>query len=359
MFSNRLQQARRASGLSLRDLGDRIGVSHAAIKKYEDGKAKPSSDILLKLSKELGVRTEYFFRPDSPPAFKNLSFRKHINFPKKQLDIINYKVIENIERRLELENLFPTADIRFSGIKNLPISIDSYDEIEKITNLVRDQWKLGMGPIPDLIDTLEMQGIRVFKIALDQPASTDRHFDGLHTIIDKTPIIVINNNFPGDRQRFTLAHELGHLILENRLNKKLDEERACDRFAGAFLFPKESVINELGESRTSIELRELDYLKQIFGASMLCIVHRVEELKIIKKSTFDIMYRDFKSKGWYTTEPGDQYPKETTHFFNQFVFHALAEECIGEAKAAELLNMPLTEFRRIRAMGGKDANTHQ
>ena len=60
MFNTRLHRARKAAGLSLRELGERVGVSHASIKKYEDGDAMPSSDILLQLARALQVRTEYF-----------------------------------------------------------------------------------------------------------------------------------------------------------------------------------------------------------------------------------------------------------------------------------------------------------
>lgn len=358
MFCKRLFQARKAAGMSLRDLGDQIGVSHAAIKKYEDGKAKPSSDILLKLAKALQVRTEYFFRPDLMPALTEIKFRKHKDFPQKQLDVITHKIIEKIERRIELENLFPKAATPFLEIENMPLSIMNNQQIEQVAEIIRNQWKLGIGPIPDLIDTLEMHGIRVFTIKLNKTELVKK-FDGLHTIVNKIPIIVINDNDPGDRQRFTLAHELAHLIFNNKLNEDMDEENACNVFAGAFLFPKESVLKELGENRTAIELKELDLLKHEFGVSMLSILHRAEELQIITKSTFDNLYRLFKNKGWYTQEPGKQYPRETAHFFNQFVFHALAEDCISESKAAELLSLPLTDFRRMRAMEGKDANTHQ
>ncbi len=357
MFSKRLRQARKACGLSLRDLGDQVGVSHAAIKKYEDRKTKPSSDMLLKLAKVLQVRTEYFFRPDIMPALTEIKFRKHKYFPQKQLDIVTHKVIEKIERRIELENLFPKAAISFLEIKNISLSIMNNQEIEQVAEIVRNDWKLGIGPIPNLIDTLEMHGIRVFTIKLNE-ADHPNKFDGLHTIINEMPIIVINGNDPGERQRFTLAHELGQLILDKKLNKEMDEENACNVFAGAFLFPKESVLKELGESRTAIELKELDLLKHEFGISMLCILYRAKALKIIKKSTFDKLYQLFKNKGWYTQEPGNQYLHETAHFFNQFVFHALAEDCIGESKAAELLSLSLTDFRRMRAMESKDANAH-
>ena len=62
MIGQRLYRARKAAGLSLRDLGARVGLTHAAIKKYEDEQATPPSTTLLKLARALNVRTEYFFR---------------------------------------------------------------------------------------------------------------------------------------------------------------------------------------------------------------------------------------------------------------------------------------------------------
>lgn len=358
MLSKRLQLARKAAGLSLRELAERVSLSHTAIDKYEKGEAKPSSDILLKLAKVLKVRIEYFFRPDLL-SDQQLSFRKHNDIPQKHLDMITHQVIEKIERWLELEKLFPSASIPFLSI-DLPEKISNLEEIEYAAESVRNVWKLGMGPISDLIDTFKMQGIRVFTFSINDLNNANEYpFDGIYTLHESIPIIAINENFPGDRQRFTLVHELAHLILDNRLSNEIDTEKACNRFAGAFLFPKDSVLKELGEFRSSIELKELDLLKHEFGVSMLCILHRAEELNVISKKYFDKMYKMFKTKGWYTQEPGNPYPKETTHFFEQFVFRALAEECLGESKAAELLDISLVEFRNIRAMRSKDASAHQ
>jgi Zn-dependent peptidase ImmA (M78 family)/transcriptional regulator with XRE-family HTH domain len=355
MFNKRLFQARKASGLSLRNLGVQVGISHAAIKKYEDGIAKPSSETLLKLAKALNVRTEYFFRPDIIPDLGSINYRKHSALAKKQLNTINQKITDLIERRIELENLFPQAakNVRFS-VTNFPKIIKEYSDIEKAAETVREAWKLGIDPILDLVDIFEMQGIRVFDIAI-----ADVKFDGLCAEVLSKPVIVINRNWPGDRQRFTLAHELGHLMLAGLLDPNIDEEKACNHFAGAFLFPKESVINELGKNRTSIEIKELALLKEEFGISMRGILFRTLHLEIISKNYWEQMQKLFSKKGWNKNEPGKSYPQETPRVFEQFVFHALAENCIGESKAAELLSLSLTDFRRTRAMEGKDANTHQ
>lgn len=355
MFSVRLHRARKAAGLSLRDLGGRVGVSHAAIKKYEDGLAMPSSDILLGLSRALNVRTEYFFRPE-PVALEGIEYRKRSSLPKKRLDAITHEVIDQIERRIELESLFPKSPVKaFATVEGLPDSIAGMDEIEAVTECVRKAWDLGFDPIPDLIDLLETNGIRVFMIEAD----TENKFDGLAARVNGMPIVVVGRHWPGDRQRFTLAHELGHLMLEGRLSDDLDEEMACNRFAGAFLFPRASVQQELGQHRNALELKELELLKEEFGLSMAGILYRARDLDIISPAYREEQAKLFRFKGWYRKEPGRDYPTEKAHIFEQLIFHALAEEYIGESKAAELMNMPLQQFRRVRSMEGGDAAVDQ
>lgn len=346
MLNQRLQRARKAAGISLRDLGTTLGLSHAAIKKYEDGAATPTSDALIKLARALNVRTEYFFRPVNV-VLEGVEYRKRSSLPQKRLAAITHEILDQIERRLELENLFPSPPVKaFSIPDGLMPQIENFDDIEELVNQVRAAWDLGLDPIPDLIDVLETQGIRVFMIDGD----TESKFDGLAAHVGKMPIVVVDHNWPGDRQRFTLAHELGHLLLEGRLAEDLNEEKACDRFAGAFLFPKQSVIQELGAHRNAIEVKELGLLKEEFGLSMAGILYRALNLGIISQAYRDNQSRFFGMKGWNRKEPGSVYPGEKAHIFEQLIFHALAEDYIGESKAAELLNLPLSQFRKLRSM---------
>lgn len=355
MFNTRLYRARKAAGFSLRDLGERVGVSHAAIKKYEDGIAMPSSDILLGLSRALGVRTEYFFRPESV-ALAGIEYRKRSSLPKKRLEAITHEVIDQIERRIELENLFPRPPVKAFGIGGgLPDEVAKMEAIEAVAECVREAWDLGFDPIPDLIDVLETNGVRVFMIDADGESK----FDGLAARVNEMPIVVVGRHWPGDRQRFTLAHELGHLVLADRLSADLDEELASNRFAGAFLFPRTSVRQELGEHRNAIELKELGLLKEEFGLSMAGILYRARDLGIISPAYRDEQAKLFRLNGWHLKEPGGDHPAEKAHVFEQLLFHALAEEYIGESKAAELMNMPLQQFRRVRSMEASDAAAHQ
>lgn len=349
MLGNQIQRARKALGLSLRDLADQVGLSHAAIKKYEDNEVIPASDMLIKLAKALHVRVEYFLRPQRY-SLNSIQYRKHVDMPQSQLEEINAKILDQIERRLELESLFPSSPIQAFTIPDVPKKIKNNNDIEELANQIRENWNLGFNPISDLIDAFEEHGIKVFKIDNRKYPK----FDGLSSTVDNNPIIVIGDQWPGDRQRFTLAHELSHLLLSNKL-AGIEEEAACDHFAGAFLLPKQSLIGMLGEHRNSIEPRELDLLKKEFGISMASILHRVEEAGIISNTLYRELRSEFNKKGWLEQEPGREYPREKTYIFEQMIFRALAEEYIGESKAAELMNIPVESFRSKRAMECQDA----
>ena len=350
----RLQQARKAAGLSLRAFADLVDLSHAAIKKYEDGDVYPSSDMLIKLAKALKVRVDFFFRPIKV-SLENIKFRKRKKLNGKAEEAIKFKVISQIERRLELENLYPSSPV---SIFKLPADfaqkINRLEEIESVAEKLRNYWKLGLAPIHDLIDAFESQGIRVFIIDTDE-----NHFDGLSTVINDQPIVVISSKWPGDRQRFNLAHELAHYIFINRLTPKLDEEQACNRFAGAFLFPREAVFQALGKKRRAIEWQELLLIKEQFQLSMAAICYRLKDLEVIQEHCYKSLVIRFRQKGWHRKEPGLEVPPEKAHTFNQMLFHALGEEYIGEPKAAELLSCSLSQLKALRQVQNPHASTHQ
>lgn len=354
MFGKRIKRARAALGLSLRDLADQVDLSHAAIKKYEDDLVVPSSDILIKLGNVLHVKVEYFFRPEHF-TFKNIQYRKHADMPEKHLQEITAKVLDQIERRVELENLFPVSPIETFSIKKLSKKINRFEEIELMSENLRQQWRLGLDSIPDLINLFEEKGIKIVEIDNDRYPK----IDGFCATIDRMPIIVVGNHRPGDRQRFTLVHELGHLLLDNQLSRSINIEEACNRFAGAFLLPKKSLTQFIGEQRNHIEPRELNLLKQEFGISMTGILHRLKDINIIGNKLYSQLRGQFNERGWSKIEPGKPYPNDKPHIFEQMVFHALAEGYIGESKAAELMNMTLESFRSLRAMESWHVGTHQ
>lgn len=333
VIGDRIKQARKASGLSLRALAEKVGITAMAISKYENNKSTPSSGVLLGIAQALGLKVEYFFRT-SKVELCEVEYRKHAKLPKKLLDQIEGDVIDQIERFLDLELFLPASPIENFKLPNkLPHEIEDYEGIESIVDIIRQAWGLGENPIPDLIDTLEERGIRISQ----SKALHDDKFDGLAAEVNGFPVIVVGRDWPGDRQRFTLSHELGHLVLKGRLSPHLDEEKAANRFAGAFLVPKSEALKELGNNRSWIEPVELHVLKQTYGLSMRAWIYRASDLGILNKSASRKMWDYFRKRNWIKNEPGNQYEPEVPKLFKQLVFHAFGEQLISESKAAELL----------------------
>lgn len=346
MIGTRIKRARQAAGMSLRELAGNCGVSAMAISKYERGEITPSSDVLLSLAAALGVRIEYFFR-EHDVELEEVEYRKHPDLPEKAKKRVLANVRNQMERWLALEEFIPTRwAVQFALPAGLPAKVKSLADVEEVAAAVRRAWKLGQAAIPNLIDTFELQGIKVFATSFN-----GENVDGLSAKVNAKPVVVIRDgDRPGDRQRFTLAHELGHLVLKGRLDKALDEEKACHRFAGALLVPKDAVFKLLGKGRTWIEPRELQLLKEEWGLSMAGWMLRARDLGVLPRKQAGELWRHFEKNGWDKHEPDPQYPTEEPRGFEQLVYRALAEDLIGESKAAELLGLPLAEFVARRTM---------
>ncbi|MFO7952723.1 MAG: XRE family transcriptional regulator [Bacillota bacterium] len=340
MIGEKIRLARRANGLSLRDLADLVGVSHTAIAKYEHGRDTPNSDLLLRIAKQLGVKIEYFFRNTTV----NLSipeYRKKNTLKRKQENAIMAKIEEWLERYLAVEELFPNQQVLNESVfpAHLKDTVQNPEESENIAEQLRDEWQLGLDPIENFSDLLEDRGIKVGLL------DGSNGFDACtFTMGDGTPVIALSLDLPGDRQRFNLAHELGHFFVKAE-DKKM-KEKSAHRFAGAFLVPAQMARLELGKHRNSINLYELHLLKHKYGLSMQAWIYRAKDLGIISESSANGLFKLFRYKGWHKEEPGDTLPSEEPKRMERLVMRALAEDLISESRAAELLSLPLEDFWR-------------
>jgi len=325
------------------------------IGKYEGDATVPSSDVLLKLAETFGVRVEFFFR-QRDARLTGVEYRKASRLGRKSLDRIEGNVREQVERFLSLEDYLPARPITpFALPETLPLAISTLGDIEDLVLGLREGWGLGNDPIPVVTDMLEERGMLVVQC----PAGPEDKFDGLAAEVDGIPVIVVGRDWPGDRQRFTLAHEFGHVVLRGRLADGLDEEAAANRFAGAFLAPAPEVIKELGPRRTRLEPRELCVLKQTYGLSMGAWLFRARDVGVLDQPSYVAAVKQFRIKGWHRREPCEPYPPERPQLFEQMVFHALAEDYITESKAAELFGLPLMDFVALRNMEPTDAVVDQ
>ncbi|MEX1139684.1 MAG: XRE family transcriptional regulator [Bacteroidota bacterium] len=343
MMGARIKQARIAAGMSLRDLADRTNnyISAQAIHKYELGKSVPSSEVLLQLGKALDVKVEFFFRSNKTEIeLGEPAYRKGSAVSEKELQSIRAKVKDHLEKYLELESFFP--DNRFerpSRPKSSKKLIRKQEDIELTARKLRKEWKLGIDPIEQPTEVLEDRGIKM--IMLD----ADKDFDGLSCWANRNiPVIVVRKNQKSDRLRFSIMHELGHLLL--RTSKAIDAEKAANRFAGAFLVPKEAVLAELGENRHKLSLYELKDLRQKYGMSVQAWIYRAHDLAIISNSLYRQLFAFLRSKGLRDQELGVELPVEEPRRFERLAIQAVEEDLISDSKGAELLGIPLTKFRQ-------------
>ena len=328
-LSERIKQARKANHMSLRNLAGKANISAMAISKYERGLDTPSSGVLLRLAQALDISVDFFFRPVTV-SVKLQMYRKHHTLGIKKQDVIQMHIQEWLERYLEVESIF--EDEKQQGI--LPhYVIDNADEVEKAAEELRKSWNLGFDPIENMTQLLEDYCIKVGLV------KGFEHFDACTFISEQLQVIVTKADLPGDRQRFYLGHELGHLILE--IEENLDSEKISNRFVGAFLAPAQSARFELGRRRSTLDMQELFLLKRRYGMSMQAWIFRAKDLEIISENEAIRLFHNFRVNGWYRHEPGEELPTEEPLRMERLIYRALAEDLISRSRAQELLGKPL------------------
>jgi Zn-dependent peptidase ImmA (M78 family)/DNA-binding XRE family transcriptional regulator len=332
-IGERVKSARIMAGMSQQDLASAAEISAMAISKYERDMDIPSSAVLIRLARALGVKIEYFFRSITV-TLSAPTYRRRKSLPPTQEASILERTQEWLERYLDVETLLdlsPHYKIPFRQ------NILTMNDIEDAALQLRKEWDLGLDPIEGLMEVCEDRGIKIGLL--------DGHiaFDSLTLLANSTiPIIVLRRDMPGDRQRFCLAHELGHIFLEP--TEDLDPEKVAHRFAGAFLVPRPVATFELGSQRHAISLYELHLLKHKYGLSMQAWIYRAKDLGILPTATANLMFKQFRQQKWHLEEPGDALPSEEPQRFKRLVSHALCEGIISSVRASELLGEPLSEF---------------
>lgn len=345
VFGNRLKLARKLTGLSMQELADALDnkITKQALGKYELGLMNPSSDVLIAISKALNLKADYFVKKTSV-QLGDVLFRKVASLPKKTEDSIVEKVRDYVERYIEIEGIL---NIR-ANFKN-PLKgfkINNKNDVEQAAKKLRKEWNLGTAPISNIIEMLEMKGIKIMLIDdVDQ-------IDGLAVFTSLgIPIVVVNiKDKSPERIRFTIIHELAHLLLElpeNIITNPKEVEKYCHFFSSCLLLPTEMLIKMIGSlKRTYIQINELIRIKEYFGISIRAIVHRLKELEVITESYYQrwviYMSKTYGAK----KEPGNYKGEEKSKLFDQLITRALAEELISLSKAAALWNVGINQIRK-------------
>ena len=300
MNPEELKRLRKAKGLSLRNLAKKVGVSHSLLYLIEKGERRPKEELLDKILAVLEIDFPQFMESSLITDIEPY-YRLERRMRKREIERIKGEVLEFLKIYIEIEQIAEKVTTlkneypyNFSFTEKYKVS--TMEEIEEVVLDVRNRLSIGIDPIRNVTDLLEDIGIRVIYI------------DGLKDfwamafeLQDRSPVIALKRGIAGDRGRFSLSHELGHILLEP--SESLNFEQVAHRFAGAFLFPKSACILQFGERRSAISLEELKIAKFKYGVSMTSILHRLFDLGIISSPLYKRYRKEFNSKGWDKREP--------------------------------------------------------
>ena len=151
-------------------------------------------------------------------------------------------------------------------------------------------------PLPYLVLAVERLGVLVLGLPWSEPT-----VDAFCGWTKQSPTIALAANVPGDRLRWNIAHELGHLVLHNVSDRGLEAERDADAFAAELLTPVDAMRLHLPTNPT---LRSLAMIKSQWGVSIKSLIRRARELGVVDDQRAASMYRQISARGWNRAEPG-------------------------------------------------------
>ncbi len=283
--------ARESKGLTQSEFAEKVGLSQGKVSKLEAGLLMVSSEDLVSICRVLDFPKEFFLQTDRVYGFGTSCFyhRKRMRMPVSELRQIQAKL--NLFR-FHIIRLLRTVEIEANN-EFVRMDVDEHGGPESIARAVRQQWGLPMGPVRSVINAVEHAGAIIY--AWDFGT---RNLDAISQVAPGCPpLIFVNSTIPADRLRFTLMHEVGHIIMHQVPTDTIEEQ--SDRFAAEFLMPEMEIKSKL----RNLRLQQLPALKTEWKVSMAAIVKRAFDLHQITERQYRYLYTQLSSQGWRTNEP--------------------------------------------------------
>jgi len=341
---SRLTLARHLAGLRKSDLAGRVDKSPTAVAAWESGAKRPTAATVAQLALSLSVDPGFFaVRPDdvaassATPHFRSLRSTSQLArdqaFAYGQLAV---DIAGSLERHVEFLDL---------DLPSFPVATDhrDLDGPEEAARFVRERWEMGDGPAGHLVRLLENHGILVVFSPL-QAASVDAY-----SFTSRLRPVVVLNPIKRDyyRQRFDVAHELGHLVMHGDAEPggRTVEDQA-HRFASELLMPADQIRDLLPSAMGGNAWRVLAKLKEQWGVSMQALLFRARQLGRLG----DVSYRNamtaISSRGWRRDEPGLVSTIEQPSLLPRSL-ELLAQEGIDEDLLIEQCRVPPDLFHTV------------
>lgn len=323
--------ARESRGMTQQELAEKIDSYKVYISRLERGQAEVNDTLLERLSEATGYPIQFFYQPGEPlPLY--MAYRKRQHVPAAVLNPIEAQV--NIVR-LNVELL---TTLRSMTPPQLPL----YDPEDpaKAAALLRKEWLLPAGPIEELMSLLELKGIMIQELDFNTTRVDSRSL----TTENGFPLIILNTALTGDRQRFSLAYELGHLLLHRGLT--LDPEsnisRKANVFAAALLMPEEDIRPDFVQG---ITLPLLASLKKKWQVSMISLLYRADDLGFLTANQKRYLLQQFNQQGIRRHEPAElDVEPETPGSLQLLAEEYRSRQGLGVMEMAALLSLDVSEY---------------
>lgn len=340
----RLKQAREAAAQTQIELADMVGMPQSVISRVEIGNYPISRDEVVRLANALGVPVSFLFRPPVVLSEGSLGLFRSL---KSKVKSNEYRASRRLAE-IGVETILRLAgDIRLP-----PCRLQSVlgADTESAAQYARSMLRLPPDePIPNLTVSIERAGGIVLRVS-----GISEHITGFSAWLDpisgllseERPIVVVRRPMSAFRLRFTLAHELGHLVMRHQVftGPQQPVERDANLFAQALLMPAEPAMEDLSASPLNTE--RLAELKGKWGVSMHAVAMRAKFLGVLTEAGYRSVYETLRVRGWLRQEPGDTstVPEQPRLLAELVERHGLSD---GIYDLAEKLDLGLVHVRAI------------
>jgi Zn-dependent peptidase ImmA (M78 family)/transcriptional regulator with XRE-family HTH domain len=326
--------AREARGLTQSELGARLKIAPETISRIESGFRQPTAEHIAGFSECLEFTEDFFFLDERVRGFGSGCIyhrkRKKASQPilKRLLALVNV-------RRIQLKKILQSAELNTAN-EFVRLDIDEFGGPEECARAIRAIWKLPPGPVHNLTRSIEDAGGVVIRCDFGT-----QYVDAVSQwMADAPPLFLVNSRIPTDRCRWTLAHELGHIVMHQIPTTNMEQE--ADKFAAEFLTPQAEIKPYLHYVR----LPELANLKIHWKVSISSLIMRAGELKTISPRTKTYLFTQMSQRGWNLNEPVEL-PKETPALFGELVGVYSSELDYSVSDLSRLLFEPEERVRHL------------
>lgn len=277
---SRVTFARELRGLTKKELAEKVKKTPSAITQIERGMIRPDLETFVSMTFALKVPPSFFMnKPDLSGRIEMSGC--HFRALRSTSQAMRRKSARQGDLFIDFIELLESKGLQFpdEDISGFNASPETEEGIERAATDLRRRWKMGSGPIPDIIKLVESKGLIV--LPLDESCSK---VDGYSTWREKRPCMLVSFGKSPSRIRFDVSHELGHIVMhEETAAGEKKTERQADRFGGAFLMPRESFMEECPRRWS---LNAFQQLKFRWKVSIQALLYRAKDLGCISPSTY-------------------------------------------------------------------------